>query len=234
MPRKTLEEIAKMSPDEQFAAMDVMSEFEPDKIFTQEEQNYINDRVFGKDAKGNSIIIDQANGYDTRSLLFMWMMAKMELRTEDILNMDANTVKSYVSAFKEDIDKELAFFAEDGKPLSEEEKERRVTAWGEIMGKASNVISEDVRMPSGADLKNVDIEPNTFLAYNHYYQNSNIAICHSLGETATQLRRGIRNDLSPQKDENGNSKTNQQLGQKLDDGFKKQNKTGASVLRKGA
>ena len=50
MPRKTLEEIAKMSPDEQFAAMDVMSEFEPDKIFTQEEQNYINDRVFGKDA----------------------------------------------------------------------------------------------------------------------------------------------------------------------------------------
>ena len=102
MPRKTAEEIKKMPYKEKYLALDPMNEFEPENILSAESIKHINESILGNKDNANTFNKFQ-DGYDTRSLLFMWIMAKKDKTPDDILKMDAETVKEFVPEFEKDV-----------------------------------------------------------------------------------------------------------------------------------
>ena len=221
MPRKTVEEIKKMPIKMQFYELDPIHEFEPNNILSAESIKHINESVLGKKGDENAFI-DSPDGYDTRSLLFMWIMAKKDKTPDDILKMDAEEVKTFVSDFEKDVTENIPLFSQEGAELSEEQRLKNVEAWGEIIGKASKMISEKVSIPSHQDIKDDKIKKNTGAEYRNFFYNSNLAICHGLGFTANWLRKGIQYKLAPKIDNNGKSLKDEKINTALNKGFDSQ------------
>ena len=221
MPRKTAEEIKKLPYKEQFFALDPMNEFEPENILSAESIKHINESIFDKKENKNTINEFQ-DGYDARSLLFMWIMAKKDKTPDDILKMDAEAVKEFVPEFEKDVTENIPLFSQEGAELSEEQRLKNVEAWGEIIGKASKMISEKVSMPVHQDNKEEKIEKNTAREYKYFYHNSSLAICHSLGHTANTLRYGIQYMLAPKKDNKGRNLKDEKVNAALNKGFDSQ------------
>ena len=221
MPRKTAEEIEKMPVKKRYYAKDPMNEFEPENIFSNESIKHINECILGKEGDEN-IFVESPDGFDTRSLLFMWIMAKKDKTPDDILKMDAEEVKAFVPDFEKDVTENIPLFSQEGAELSEEQRLKNVEAWGEIIGKASKMISEKVSIPSHQDIKDKNIRKNTAYEYRQFYHNSNLAICHSLGDTANMLRVGIQYRLVPKIDSKGNSIKEEKVNNALNKGFDSQ------------
>ncbi|MCR5453228.1 MAG: hypothetical protein K6F00_11445, partial [Lachnospiraceae bacterium] len=220
MPRKTAEEIKNLPVKEQYYAKDPMYEFKPENIFSKDSIKHINLCILGNEENENALYKDQ-DGFDTRSLLFMWIMAKKDKTPDDILKMDAEEVKSFVPDFEKDVTENIPFFSPEGAELSEEQRLKSAEAWGEIIGKSSKMISEKVKIPSHNDITDEKIKnkKNTPLVLEYLYHNSNLAICDGLGCTAKLLRRGIQFRLVPNKDKDGNSIKDEKLSTALNKGF---------------
>ena len=152
MPRKTEEEIKKLPVKEQYYAKDPLYELKPENIFSKDSIKHINLCILGNEENENVLYKDQ-NGFDTRSLLFMWIMAKKDKTPDDILKMDAEEVKSFVPDFEKDVTENIPFFSPEGAEISEEQRLKSAEAWGEIIGKSSKMISEKVKIPSHNDIK---------------------------------------------------------------------------------
>ena len=221
MPRKTEEEIKKLPLKDQYYAKDPMNEFKPENIFSKDSIKHINECILGKEDSENTFIESQS-GFDTRSLLFMWIMAKKDKTPDDILKMDAEEVKSFVPDFEKDVTENIPLFSGEGAELSEEQKLKSAEAWGEIIGKASKMISEKVSIPSHKDIKDDKIKKNTPLEFKAFFYNSNLAICDELGYTAKMLRNGIQFRLAPNKDDKGKSIKDEKLSTALNKGFDSQ------------